>query len=632
MSTDTKPGSSEPGVLVPNWGRNAPKGARSVFSRIIKDGANVPLFLSQTLVSSMRDVGYNHATSAICEFVDNSIEAGAKEIRVYFTQHGKRGNYHLDALVYDDGGGMPPNVLRAGMAFGGSMHYDNRDGIARYGMGMKAAALSLGPVLEVFSWQEPAAFYQMVLDTEVIGNDRSNVVYLPDAQFREQLPAEVRDILTSPMSFPRDADDQTLFVENAEDLPKLLGASGTILYISDCDRLTYRKAQTLVEHATKEFARIYRRQIAAGLTIYVNNRVVELFDPTYNMPKARHVRVPELADREKRSRLVRTWTVQVPVDERSRETYPVTMRLYRLPVEEWGDLPRKVLKNDLHVFDGHIVSYMRGRREVSSAQTTPFTGKFHTGNNWWRLEVEFPGDLDEAFGINISKQGVRPKDYVSKLLRQELRDDLSNVKESIKKFWASRASKNAKGKLSEAEKAATEAEALQALFLPEPEPQTDEERKALDAQLRTLAISVRGNNESDEEAFQRVKSSRYVTTFKHDEDATFYRMDCQLGKIILTLNTAHPFFEKVYKVLSDIANTAALVKESSGDGEGEGIADPELANNAASALVSLQLMLLSLARTQAAMTLNDKDGVLRDAFDNLRRQWSLTLQTQLMQT
>ena len=60
--------------------------------------------------------------------------------------------------------------------------------------------------------------------------------------------------------------------------------------------------------------------------------------------------------------------------------------------------------------------------------------------------------------------------------------------------------------------------------------------------------------------------------------------------------------------------------------------DPELADNAAAALVSLQLMLLSLARTQAAMTLNDKDGHLSGAFDTLRRQWSLNLQTQLMQS
>src|SRR5581483_10174603 len=101
------------------WGDNAPKGARSVMSRIIKDGANVPLFLSQTLVSSLRDVGYDSTTSAVCEHVDNAIQWGAKEIRVYFHQRGRKGDYKVDVLVIDDGQGMAPNVLRAATAFGG---------------------------------------------------------------------------------------------------------------------------------------------------------------------------------------------------------------------------------------------------------------------------------------------------------------------------------------------------------------------------------------------------------------------------------------------------------------------------------------------------------------------------------
>jgi hypothetical protein len=33
-------------------------------------------------------------------------------------------------------------VLKVGMAFGGSMNFGNREGIARFGMGMKTAALS----------------------------------------------------------------------------------------------------------------------------------------------------------------------------------------------------------------------------------------------------------------------------------------------------------------------------------------------------------------------------------------------------------------------------------------------------------------------------------------------------------
>src|SRR5688572_19957786 len=78
------------GTATPQWGANAPRGARIVLGRIVKEGANVPLSLGQTLVNSLRDTGYNNTTSAVCEHVDNSIESDATEIRVYFIESGPK--------------------------------------------------------------------------------------------------------------------------------------------------------------------------------------------------------------------------------------------------------------------------------------------------------------------------------------------------------------------------------------------------------------------------------------------------------------------------------------------------------------------------------------------------------------
>src|SRR5215467_4285909 len=106
----------QPEISVTTWGENAPKGGRAVLGRILKDGARVPLFLGQTLVNSLRDLGYNNTTSAVCEHVDNAIQWGASEIRVYFHQTGKRGNYQIDTLVFDNGSGMSPHTLKVAMA------------------------------------------------------------------------------------------------------------------------------------------------------------------------------------------------------------------------------------------------------------------------------------------------------------------------------------------------------------------------------------------------------------------------------------------------------------------------------------------------------------------------------------
>src|SRR5579859_1236442 len=165
--TDASTRDSAEAVL--NWSTDAPKGGRTVMGRILKENANVPLFFAQTLVESLRDVGYNNTTSALCEQVDNAIQADASEIRVYFRQSGSKGSYDIDAAVYDNGRGMAPAVLKVAMAFGGSTSFGTRTGIGRFGMGMKTAALSLSPNLEVYSWQEPQAFYCMTLDVEAIG-------------------------------------------------------------------------------------------------------------------------------------------------------------------------------------------------------------------------------------------------------------------------------------------------------------------------------------------------------------------------------------------------------------------------------------------------------------------------------
>jgi histidine kinase/DNA gyrase B/HSP90-like ATPase len=155
----------------PNWACDAPRGGRGVLTRILKESATVPLFFAQTLVQSLRDVGYNTTTSGLCEHVDNAIEAGATVVRVYFRQTGRRGAHETDMLVYDNGKGMAPNVMEVATSFGGSMSYGNRKGSGHFGMGMKTASLSISPVMELYSWLEAAAFYGMTLNTDAIGRD-----------------------------------------------------------------------------------------------------------------------------------------------------------------------------------------------------------------------------------------------------------------------------------------------------------------------------------------------------------------------------------------------------------------------------------------------------------------------------
>ena len=253
-------------------------------------------------------------------------------------------------------------------------------------------------------------------------------------------------------------------------------------------------------------------------------------------------------------------------------------------------------------------------------------GKMGTRDSWWRLEIDFSAVLDEAMGVNVNKQGVRPKGYVSEYIKKEITDELRNVRNRVDEHWANRATEAAQSKVREAEQRATEAEAYQSTLLAEPN--LDEEaRIAYEKELRVFAIGFKREGETDEDVYERIKSSKYITVFKHDEDTPFYRVDYKLRKIVLTINTAHPFFPSVYTPLAQIAKRGTDIGISSGGRRRARY--PELAKTFSGALISLELFLLSLARTQSEMTVNDQDGELQRVFDRLRRQWSLNLATQL---
>lgn len=610
MLTDETSDSNESPNL--NWSADAPRGGKAVMNRILKENATVPLFFAQTLISSLRDVGYNHTTSALCEHVDNAIEAGAKEIRVYFRQVGKRGGYSIDAAVYDNGRGMAPNVLKVACSFGGSMNYDNRNGIGRYGMGMKTAALSMSPVMDLYSWQEPRAIYNMTLDVEEIGKERSNLVELPEPALVD-LPDELVEIFTKPMVYPKDINEQEILASNKEELFERLGKSGTIICMPNCDRLTYVKASTLVDHAVKEMARVYRRSIADGIKIYVNNRMLEAVDPTYSMANARHARIGDLP--VKHSRLITAKSIQVKLSENSQESAPVTIKLYKLPIEEWSALPRKTLRNDLRVYDGLTISIFRNDREVFAGGIQEIV-KRHSTNYWFRLQIDFPGVLDEAFGIAANKQGVRMKDFVIKAIKEAIGDDISSVNEEIRRFQAQQQSERPAAKPSISELKASAADPFQAKPL---NALSEDEQAQIDANLRGLAVSLKREGETDDEAFERVKSSQYLIKLHYDEYWPFYHVAHSFGKIILTINTAHPFFTHLYEPIRQIS------PKSSND-EAEENQEISVAESEQAPIVALELLLLSLARTQSVMSSDEENVKFLDSF---RRAWSDTFRIQL---
>jgi hypothetical protein len=385
-----------------------------------------------------------------------------------------------------------------------------------------------------------------------------------------------------------------------------------------CDRLTYAKARTLAEDAISEMARVYRRFIANGVQLYVNNRRVEAFDPTYAMPTARHVRYLEGTDISKHSRLYLSRPIQIKVNgTEASTTAEITVKIFRLPIEDWSSLSRKTLRNDLRVFDGLTVTILRNDREVSARAMPELTTR-HSVTHWYRIQIEFPGVLDEAFGVASNKQGVRMKDHVLESIKHAIGGDITALNDEIKRFQAQKASEREAAKPAASELRASEVDHYNAK--PIDSELTPEEQAQFDENLRGIAVSVKREGETDEQAFQRVKNSKYIIDFRHDEYWPFYHVEHKFGRILLTVNTAHPFYGHLYEPLRKAAATPVT-------GDGEDLSEAIHPEHRESPLVALELLLLSLARAQSVLGARNEDA--GKAFDSLRREWSETYRIQL---
>lgn len=90
------------------------------------------------LVESTRSIGYSFET-AVADIIDNSISAGAADIRVCFMSKDPQW-----LCIEDDGCGMTESELETAMRYGSHSPSDTRskDDLGRFGLGLKTASLS----------------------------------------------------------------------------------------------------------------------------------------------------------------------------------------------------------------------------------------------------------------------------------------------------------------------------------------------------------------------------------------------------------------------------------------------------------------------------------------------------------
>ena len=450
-------------------------------------------------IQATRDSGYKGTASAISELVDNSLQAGARQIRIQIVNGEKESRFPIEVIVEDDGVGMDPFTLRQALRFGGSTRFNDRFGLGRYGMGLPNSSLSQAQRVDVYTWKSPDKIFNSYLDVEEISSGIKTEVPPPT----QSCPPTQRDI--SP--------------------------SGTIIVWSRCDRLENSRISTIVRKLGRELGRRFRYFLWRGVDISINGEVVEPIDPLFLNSDAMYSGALMYGN---------PMEYEISADPNSADSDVGIVRVIfsELPVADWQGLGNDE-KRKLGISKGAGVSIVRADREVDYGWFFLSEKRRENYDDWWRCEIQFDPTLDEAFGITHTKQQIRPKAHLIEALSQDMSATARSLNARARK--AHEAAKTATRILPSEEVAS----AQESLLEPLPVSQPGQDQALLD-KLRDRHL-IEPNFGADGAGRPNLQ---YKVVECAGEDTAFYTYTVEKGGLILALNPNHPFYKTIYRPLA----------------------------------------------------------------------------------
>lgn len=332
------------------------------------------------LLESMRYLGYDDK-SAICDILDNCIDANAKHVWINITKDSKDDDYIID--IADDGHGMTFEILNQAVRLGSNTSRSHRSDLGRFGMGLTTATLSLGRRLTVISKTLKGEHFIVIND---IDSMISNNTFA-----REKFG-------------PADSNEIDLF-EKATKHSK----QGTLVRISKADGFKRMYDKTMIKH----LGQIYRYFIRNGLVIQVNGEVVPVNDPLWLDHKETEEFSNEVHDLKIKD---------LNIEE------PIRIRLVILP-NQGGQNENRRAGYNLEKSGFYI---LRNNREIASSQTLGLISR-HPDFIRFRGEIFITGAVDEVMGIEFTKRDIKPTQAVRDQLEQFIKGDLRSIRKHLRK-------------------------------------------------------------------------------------------------------------------------------------------------------------------------------------------------------
>ena len=471
----------------------------------MKSHNNASIIVLDKFIQATRDSGYKGTYSAISELVDNSIQAGAKNVRIKI-HIGPDEHYPMQIAVLDDGSGMNVATLREALRFGGSSRFNDRAGMGRYGMGLPNSSLSQAKKVEVYTWQNNNKPIYSYLDVDEIASGKLAEVPLPIAQ-------------TLPEAF-------------ATNIEK----SGTLVLWSQCDRLSNRKMQTIAYKLEESLGRIFRYYIWDGINIYVNGKAITAIDPIFYRSNNGGIRASLFGDPME-------YEIGLPSNNGgSSQIGKVIVRFTELPVHEWHDLPNEE-KRTKGISNNAGVSIVRANREIDFGWFFMGSKRRENYDDWWRCEIKFDPILDEAFGITHTKQQIRPQEYLNEILTP----DIENIAKALNyRVRQAHLQLKTNERSQDAEQTAIQKECL---LTPLPQNIRKEKYETILTHVESQDKTIRSITDTPNKG-----EMKYSIREAKIKDTSFYCFAIKNGHFILIVNPEHPFYKKLYSSLTDDSN------------------------------------------------------------------------------
>lgn len=338
----------------------------------------------QTLYALRNNDADNY--SALLDISDNSVDASATKID--FQVYRKGGEIHIQ--ISDNGIGMDRDNLVEALRLGTIADRDINADFGKFGVGLILSSLSIAKRLDIYTRQEGGSTWHGALDLDVIKRKNAFVV-----EVEEETDENVKVL---------DADFG-------------VGRAGTYIILTKCDQISNKQTTSFANTLIQRVGQTYRDYITGyggqrRLQITVNGNPVPAIDPMMREESDTRVYI----DKE--------YPVSFTNGEGESIASKIKLLMVEIPKSEGGTSGER--KKDMMLLRRQGFYVMRNHREIAAGEALDLYLK-HQVFNRVRIELQFPGELDEALGVNNQKQ-LAPKRGIAQEVKDTfLKDVLNNL-------------------------------------------------------------------------------------------------------------------------------------------------------------------------------------------------------------